>query len=473
MSGLSWLEYAFLAYFGLINLYYICFLILGSCKTFFRIQEVREEDTSGILSSNSLPEILFVIPMFNERETILPCIYNLLNLSYRYKQIIVVNDGSDDDTLDIVRQALDLVEIPKYYADAIPTQPVRTVFRSRTHPEITVIDKVRGRKFDAVNAAINAVPTPFFVVLDADTFVDNAGFEALVRPILTSPDTIAVGASVRILNGCTLDFNRISTASFPREFLPAMQALEYLRAFLLRQGLDTINAVFIIAGVFSIFPRDLILKAGGFCSSAGEDVEIILRLHRMMHEANIPYKIAYLPDPIAWTVAPSTVAKLRKQRMRWHLGLLESIWYHKRVFYNPRYGAFGLLGYPFWVFGEALEPIAEVSAWTYVAVTAALGILNMPFLVLLLALSFGFTALYTFFCLFLEELSFRKYPSLRSLAMLVLCNFVENVGYRQLTLWWRLCSFVQFFRNFRQIEADRRTVNALVRNGVANLRNPK
>lgn len=440
-----YIELSFLWYFSGINLLYTSFLVVAAVKIFSRVKEIRQEDTTSILSSNSLPTILFVVPMYNESKNILPNLFNLLYLTYRYKQIIAVNDGSEDDTMAILHMSLDLVEIPKYYVDEIPTQKVKAVYRSRTHPEITVIDKEHGRKFDTVNAAINAAPTPFFVVLDADTFVDSKGFEALVRPILTSPQTIAVGASVRIINGCTIDFNRVSTASFPQEFLPAMQSLEYLRAFLLREGLDAINGNFIVAGAFSIFPRDLIVQAGGFGPSVGEDVEIIVRLHRLMRECRLPYRIQYLPDPVAWTVAPTELSHLGRQRSRWHLGLLESIWFHKKICFNPRYGTFGMFGFPFWLFGEALEPVIEMLAWSYVLITWMLGLLNVPFFLMVMAVSFGYTALYTIFCLSIEEFSFRKYPSLRSLVMLLFSNFLENIGYRQLTVYWRLRGYYWFF----------------------------
>jgi cellulose synthase/poly-beta-1,6-N-acetylglucosamine synthase-like glycosyltransferase len=459
---LPWIEQGFLWYFSSINLLYTILLIIASFKIVARIKEIKEEDTTSVLSSNSLPTILFVIPMYNESKNAIGNIFNILHLSYRYKQIIIVNDGSEDNTMDIVYKALDLTEIPKYYVDEIPTQKVRAVYRSKNHPEIIAIDKDHGRKFDAINAAINASPTPFFVVLDADTFVDSKGFEALIRPILTSPRTIAVGASVRIINGCTIDFNRISTARFPQEFLPAMQSLEYLRAFYLREGLDAFNGNFLIAGAFSIFPRELIIQAGGFGPTAGEDVEIIVRLHRLMLKTHIPYQIKYLPDPVAWTVAPETVNTLGRQRTRWHLGLLESIWAHKSMCFNPRYRWFGMFGFPFWLFGETLEPVVETLAWVYVITTLAFGILDVPFFLTVMAVSFGYTILYTIFSIFIEEFTFRKYPSLKSLIMLLIANFIENFGYRQLTVFWRLRGFYRFLTNFGTVQNSAKFINELV-----------
>lgn len=460
---ISWIEPLFLWYFVSINAFYSLFLSLGAIAIFRRKKELAEEDFMPLLRSESMPDILFIVPMYNESTHAIPNLYNLLNLSYRHKQIIAVNDGSEDDTLPLLQKTFDLIPMPKYYSDALSTRPIRALYQSRSHPEIRVIDKEHGGKFDTLNAAINASKTTFFIALDADTFLDDAGFEALIRPMLTSPRTIAIGASVRLINGCTLHFQRITTAQFPQELLPAFQGLEYLRAFLLRQGLDCINGNFVISGAFAIFPRDLIIQIGGFCSSVAEDLEIIVRLHRIQREQGHAYKIQYLPDPVAWTTAPTSLSALGRQRTRWHRGLLEALWYHKRLFFNPRYGIFGLVSIPFGILAEAFEPFVELCAWLYVAITWFQGTLDVAFFVLLLLASFGYTFLYSLFALFLEECSFHKYPSLRSLCMLLLSNCLENFGYRQMTLFWRLRGWWHFMQRFASIRRDARQMQALIK----------
>lgn len=464
-----WIENILLSYFGFINIFYTTFLLIAGFKIFFRAQEIQEEDTTHLLKSDSLPSILFIIPIYNEAQNILSNISNILLLSYRYKQIIAVNDGSTDNSMELLQQNLSLIEIPKYYSDEIVTKEVKKVYRSKIYPELIVIDKENGKKFDALNAAINASDVPLFVVLDADTFVDSKQFESLIRPILSSPQPIGLGASIRIMNGCSVDFNRILTAQFPKAFLPALQSLEYLRAFCLRDGLDSINGNFILSGAFSIFPRDLIIKAGGFAPSCGEDVEIILRLHRLMLENKIPYRIQYFSDPVAFTMAPTNLKELGQQRSRWHLGLLQSFWFHKKIFFNPKYRSFGLLGYPFWVFAEALEPIFETFGIAYILIAWLMGNLNLYFALLFFSITLAYTALYTIFALFLEEFSYRKYPSIRSLAMLLLANLVENIGYRQLTVYWRLRAFVWFIKTFKSVQRTSKFVNDLVKKASGKL----
>lgn len=453
------LELFFVIYFCFINGTYLFFLIIGSFQNYKRFRQVEEENDPILLKSNSLPEILFVVPMHNEEEKIISNLFNIMSLTYRYKKVIAVNDGSTDDTLGLVIRSFEFIPVPKTYVDELPTQAVRGVYQSKKHPEIILIDKENGGKADAVNAAINAVPTPFFVVLDADTVLDNTGFEKLIRPILVQPETIAVGACIRLINGCSVEYNRVMTKTFPNEFFPAMQALEYLRSFFLRDGFNVVNSNYIVSGAFGIFPRNLVVQIGGYAKSIGEDAEISVRLHRAMHLAKRKYRIQYLPDPIAWTVGPSKYYPLHKQRVRWHRGVLETIWIHKRVLLNPWYGAFGMLGLPFFLIGEALEPLVEIAAWAYIGYTYYVGILDLEFLYLILAISFGFTILYSMICLFIEEATFRKYPSLRSLTVLFFCNFIENIGYRQMTLLWRLLGFWDFFLHLGSLRKETKKVN--------------
>lgn len=462
---MNWIESFFFWYFASINIVYIILFFLACTRVYTRRKELSVEDFTSILKSNALPPITLIVPMYNEAEHIVETIKNNLRLSYRYKRLIVVNDGSEDNCLELVKKEFDCILIPQLFEEPLATQPIRGIYRSRSFPELVLIDKNHGAKFDTVNVGINACETDYFIVSDADTFLDDPGFEAMIRPILFDPKTVAVGASVRVKNGCTLDFNRISTLRFPLNMISAMQGLEYLRAFLLRQGWDLFGGNFVIAGAFSIFPKELIVKIGGFAPSAGEDMEIIVRLHRFMMETKQPFKIFYLPDPVAWTEGPSKLARLRKQRIRWHLALLETIWCHKRMCLNPRYHLFGLFTFPFWIWGEAIEPIVELLGFAYIFATFYLGTLDVSFCLLLLALAFGFIFIFTFACLFVEEMGFRKYPSIRSLLFLSWYSLIENIGYRQLTLLWRTQSFLRFFGAFKEKRNLARLIEKKIKTG--------
>jgi cellulose synthase/poly-beta-1,6-N-acetylglucosamine synthase-like glycosyltransferase len=462
-QNLSDLDSLFLFYFSLINAVYFFLLILGSIRTFIRNKELSVESFQSILHSNALPEVTFIVPMYNEEKNIMESLNNLVNLTYRYKRIIVINDGSTDQSMQILKENLDLVSIPKFYEGTIQTEKIKGIYRSKVHKEIIVLDKEHAGKFDGVNAGINACLHPFFVVVDADTLIDDKEFEAFIRPILSKPEVIGIGAGVRIKNGCTLNFNMVSTVKFPKDILPAFQFFEYLRSFSMRQGWDWVGGNFVIAGAFSVFQTELIKEVGGFSSSIAEDMEIVVRLHHFMHLKNKPYRILYLPDPVAWTNCPSKLKSLGKQRTRWHLGLLETLWYHKKICFNPKYGIFGLFNYPFWIACEAFEPVMETLGFIIILGSWFFQIINTPFFLLLVLITLGFTFVYSTFCILLEELTFRRYTSMKSVTVMILLSFIENIGYRQLTIYWRLKAFFLFLKNFKKIRLEGKRIEKLLK----------
>ncbi len=463
-SFLFSLDSFFLWYFGAINVVYMVLLILGSYKIFSRQRELNAEDFTPLLNSSSLPPICFIIPMYNEADHVVSTVTSILHLTYRYKQIIVVNDGSIDHSVGELKKAFDLVVIPKFYQESLPTQRVNVVYRSRLHPELVVIDKEHGRKSDALNAGINACEAQYFIGIDSDTLIDDIAFKAYIRPFLFSPETIAVGGTISISNDCYSPFNRISTEEFPKTFLTGIQSLEYLRAFFIRQGWDFGKNNFILSGAFCIFRKDVIVKAGGFYPSNGEDMEIIMRLHRIMKKKKLPYKIFYLPDPVAWTKAPSKLSDLGKQRTRWHRGLLECLFFHKSMCFNPTYGVTAFLTYPFWLLGEAMEPIMEVFGFAVILLSVFLGILNFSFFLLLVNITLVFTFIFSVTCLFIEELSFQRYPSSKTLCGLLYYSLLENFGYRQLYLWWRIRGFGRFFQTLLQTKKGSAHIKDRIKN---------
>lgn len=456
------IEWILFWYFMSINLVYSVLLVLGAISVYKRRQELSVEDFTHILHSNALPEIACIVPMYNEAKNICLCIESILNLTYRYKQIIAVNDGSIDTTLEVLKQRYDLVAIPQFFQNKLPTQPIRAVYRSRSFPELMVIDKLHAGKYDTVNVGINACQDAYFIAIDADVYIDNTGFEALIRPLLAYPESVAIGGTVRIKNGSTLNFNRVNTSGISMRPIPLFQGLEYLRSFLQRQGWNYLGGNFVIAGAFSIFPTELIRQSGGLSSSVAEDMEIVVRLHRIMKEKKKNYRIFYIPDPIAWTEGPSTLSRLGRQRTRWHLGLLETLWIHKKMCLNPCYGFYGMFNYPFWIWGEAIEPAVEAFGYILIFTSWILGLLNTPFAILLFLITLGFTFVYSLLCLLIEELSFRKYPSFKTVMMMFFLSLIENCGYRQFTIYWRLRSFLRFFKNFKAVRKEAKRIQKMV-----------
>ncbi len=450
-------------YFVAINFVNTVILTLGIFKIKRRENEVSLEDCTSILHSESLPKITFIVPAYNESRSIIASIESLRNLTYRYKEIIIVNDGSTDNTLELLKSYFSLVLIPKYFESHLPTQKIRGVYQSEKYKEIFVIDKENGKKFDALNAGINACKTQFFFSIDADTGIDGPSFEKIVRPIFSNTNLIALGATVRVLNGCTLEFNRITTLNFPQRYFPAMQSLEYLRAFIQRQGWDYVGGNVVLSGAFAILNREAVISLGGYANTVAEDMEIILRLHRGFKLAKKPYRLLYLPDPIAWTETPETIKELSRQRKNWHRGTLDCLWFHKRMFLNPRYGLLGLFTFPFWCWGEAIEPLMELGGYVLVIGGIFFGLINIPILILFALLGFVFPIVIAFFCLLIEEISFQKYPHFRSLVYLCFYSLIENFGYRQLTVIWRLKGCWDFIKNYKHVSKTSKDVQELLK----------
>lgn len=454
-----WLDPFFLIFFAIINISYCVLLTLGTIGTFRRHKSLRVDSVLPVLKSNFLPEITFLMAAYNESAGIIQSVDNILHLSYRYKQIIVVNDGSTDTTLELLKEKYQLIEIPRYFDPVVETKPIRGVYRSRIYSAILVIDKENGLKHDALNAGLGACQNDYFMTVDADTSIDDEDFEMLIRPMLQDPKTIAIGASVRILNGCSLEYNRINPMKFPRTYLTAMQALEYLRAFIQRQGWSEINCNYLISGAFAVFLRKPVVQLGGFAPTVADDLEIVMRLNRFMRAKKIPYNMVYLPDPVAYTEVPDDYKQLAKQRLNWHRGLLECLWFHKTLFLNPRYGRFGLLAYPYLLYAEAIEPVVELMGIIYIVLGLFLNAINMVSLLFVLSVIFFFTFCFTIICILIEEMTFNKLNEKKSLGLLIYYSLIENLGYRQFNLIWRLRGMWDFFKKFPKIQKISKKLN--------------
>ena len=429
-----------IAYFAAINLGYLALNALSA----FELRKRLEERLLGLLpraySPYELP-VSIVVPAYNEAATICTSVRSMLQLEYPELEVIVVNDGSADATLQELSREFELAPFPEAYRRRLPSAPVRGVYRSARFPNLRVIDKENGgRKADAANAGINAARYPLVCIVDADTVLERSSLRRAAAPFLHQPETIAVGGTVRIANGCEVRDGFLEAVGLPARMLPLFQVMEYMRSFLFgRLGWAALNAVPIVSGAFGLFRREAVVAAGGYnAQTLGEDMELVLRLHRLHRLGRRRYAIAFPPDPICWTEAPESLAVLRNQRTRWQRGLGESLWLNRALICHPRGGALGWLALPYMIAFEWAAPLIEVAG--YVVMTAAflLGVVagEAFWIFMLLAISAGM--LVSMSALFLEEMSLHMYKRPRELAALIAVALIENFGYRQLTALWRL-----------------------------------
>jgi cellulose synthase/poly-beta-1,6-N-acetylglucosamine synthase-like glycosyltransferase len=396
------------------------------------------------------PGVTIVVPAFNEQECIVDSVRSLLALHYPQFQVIVVSDGSTDETVARLSGRFALEEFPRVYVPEIPTAPVERVLRSRDEPRLLVVEKANGGKADALNCGINLADEELVCAIDADAILDADALLLSCRPFVEQPDeVIGTGGIVRIANGCRIEHGHVSEVSLPRSRLAAIQVVEYLRAFLTaRAGWSRVNALLIVSGAFGVFRTDLVREIGGYrVDTVGEDGELVVRLHRAMRDRGRRYRITFVPDPVCWTEVPESLAVLRRQRNRWQRGLAEILWFHRGMVGRRRYGLVGVVALPATIAFELLGPVIELTGIAAVAAGWYLGLLSVRFLVAFLMVSLVFGLFLSVTALALEEASLRRYPKLGQLAGLVVYSVLEQLGYRQMTAVWRLRALSQALRS--------------------------
>jgi cellulose synthase/poly-beta-1,6-N-acetylglucosamine synthase-like glycosyltransferase len=437
-----------LAYFLTINTLYLAFSIVA----FFALVRHRRRWTTRaldvVMRSPATPAISVIAPAFNEQATIEQSLRSLLLLNYPRFEVVVVNDGSKDKTVETMITAFGLMKAPVAYQQPIATQPVRGLYRSLDNPDLVVIDKQNGGKADAINAGINAARYPLVCVIDADSILEPEALMRAALPFVESPHTLATGGIIRIVNDCTVEDGRVTEIGMPHSWLARFQVVEYLRAFLSgRVAMSAANALLIISGAFGMFRRDAVIEVGGFRhDTIGEDMEIVARLHRHWRDTNRPYRIVFQPDPVCWTEAPESRKILASQRNRWQRGTCQVLSYHLPMMLNPRYGSVGMFAMPYFLVFEAIGPLIEISGYVVTAVAVAFGLIDVIFAQLLFLAAVLFGALISITAVLLEEMSFRRYPKVRHLLLLAALGILENFGYRQLSTLWRLRGTIDFVR---------------------------
>lgn len=408
-------------------------------------------DYKVLLSSPLAPSISVIAPAFNEGKTIVDNIRSLLSLHYNDYEVIIINDGSTDDSLKKIITAYDLEPVQILYEQKIKTKPVNTIYKSRNKAfsKLMVIDKENGGKADSLNAGINLSQKEFISVIDADSILVEDALLIMAKPFLEEKEhkIIASGGVIRIANSCKVEDGRITDIRLPRRFLPRIQVLEYTRAFLMgRMAWSKLNGLLLISGAFGMFNRDVVINCGGYNTDlVGEDMELIVRMRRYMAERNEKYRVIYIPDPLCWTEVPSSLKVLTRQRDRWTRGTMESLFKHFKLFFNPKYKSLGLLGHPYWFFLEWLAPIIEFVGIVYFVIIAILGYPNWPFFFLLLATVYLFAVTLSFWAVLFEELSFHRYKKRREVVKMLITSMLEPILFHPVVLFSNLKGNFKFF----------------------------
>ena len=437
----------FLCYFIALNVTYAVLFAISFYGSGEHMRRLALGGDDIVLWSPLTPPVSVVLPAFNEAACIVNSVDALRLLEYGRLEIVVVDDGSTDETLARLDEAYDLVPSQAPIRLQLPSRPIHSVYVSRRIENLIVVSKQNGGcKADAINAGINVARFPLVCVTDADAILEKDALLRAVRPFIESPqETMAAGGTVRIINGCTVRDGRVTREGAPRNLLAALQVIEYMRAFIAsRTAWSGLGGLFLISGAFGVFRRDALVEVGGFDPRAiGEDMDLVLRMHQTFRAQERRFRIVFVPDAVVWTEAPETLAGLRSQRKRWHRGLLQCLWWSRRMTLRRSQGAVGMLGLPYlWTF-EAGGTVVEVVGYLVVIVGALQGQLDVAFLLLFVALSMAYGVALSVSAIVMDDARSLHSHGLLDVSLLLLCTVVENFGYRQLLAIWRFAAMIE------------------------------
>ncbi len=454
ISTIFWWIHEFFGYF--IMFYMVLIIGIYSSMLIFAYFHIKKgvrldrfsENDENLKMIYSKP-VSVIVPAYNEELGIINTVHSLLTLQYPQFEIIVVNDGSKDQTLQRVIEEFQMEKVSRTVKRELPTKEIIGIYESTVHPNITLIDKANGGKADALNVGINVSKYPYFCSIDGDSILANTSLLRVMQPIVTSNDrVIAAGGSVRIANGADVQLGTVVSSVIPNNPVVIMQIIEYLRAFYMgRIALSKFNLVLIISGAFSVFSKKWVIKAGGYSvNTIGEDMELVVKLHHYILKHKLNKRIEFVPDPVCWTEAPDNLRDLQTQRRRWHQGLLGSLMIHKSLTFNPRYKRIGMISMPYFWIIEFFGPIIEFSGYIYLIISFMVGNIYLDSVIILTTLFLVYGSFLSMFAILLETWSINTYPRIRDICKLMLFSLTETFWFRPLTILYRLQGIIYYIR---------------------------
>ncbi|TDW97551.1 glycosyltransferase family 2 protein [Dinghuibacter silviterrae] len=452
--------------------------------SFISIQRFQKQnsysDYKKILGSPLAPGISVIAPAFNEGVTIIQNVRSLLTLNYPRFEVIIVNDGSTDDTLQKLMTEFEMVQVDFAYNEKIRSQPVRRIFKStnRAYEKLVVVDKVNGKsKADASNAGINASSFNYFLCTDVDCIIEKDTLLKMIQPFMNEEGTritevgepcpecgyihikeesrrvIATGATLRIANSCEVEEGVLVRMRPPKAIIPRFQEMEYIRSYVLgKMGWSMINAVPNVSGGLGLFDKEVAIKAGGYDPrSFGEDMDLITRMCAYMKDNKQKYAIRYIPSTQCWTEGPPNLKILSRQRTRWGRGLIQIMTLHKKIIFNPRYGTLGLVVFPYNLFFEFLAPIIEITGILYYIYIIATGQINWHFALILLLFVYLYSVMITTFAILWDQITYRYYKTWHEVVGLASMAFLEPIIYHPLIVFFAIRGYFYFITGRKHV----------------------
>lgn len=446
----SYLNLSILIYFALLATGYTLFLLATFPEMIKKFKETAYGNIAWLINRDNLLPITVVIPAYNEENRILNALYSILQSDYKNVNIIVVNDGSKDNTMALLQKEFSLYEVPLVIKQTIETSKLLHQYKSKRFENLTVLDKehsLANCASDAINVGLNACRTPVMLTVDSDTVLEPTALTRILFSFLSQPHCVAVGGSVYVINDNRLEHGKLLEKELPKKFIPAIQGLEYLRSFLYgRSGWNILGGALCYSGAFTLFETQALYEVGGYdAKNYSYDVDIIMKLHQQMQQKGYPHRLYYTPNAFAWTEVPSTLKSFWRQRNHWQRGMLRSVGAHKGMFFNPKFGIVGLLGFPVYVIFEVYGPVVEFTAYVLFVIGLFLGIVPLNVVIWFIILAWGYISLLSIATYFLNTITFNRFRKIQDAVRIVWLAFIEMFGFRQ---YRAMCCFFSTFQYF-------------------------
>ncbi|WP_069366723.1 glycosyltransferase family 2 protein [Salisediminibacterium beveridgei] len=434
------LAYVIIFYMIFVGVTYIVLFLIAGPRVKKESKLNRMEQIEEVAINQDTFPVSVLVPAYNEEVGIVSTVRSMLGLNYPQYEVIVIDDGSKDSTSENVISQFSMKKIDLARRKYFETEPVQSAYQSDLYPQLFLIIKENGGKADALNAGINFSSYPYFSAIDGDSILDRDALLKTMKPIIDSNGQVtATGGTVRIANGSTIVRSQIEKINLPRQPIVIMQIIEYFRAFLIgRLGLSRMNILLIISGAFGVFEKNRVIKVGGYNrDTVGEDMELIVRMHRSIKDEKSDQRIEYIQDPVCWTEAPSSVSSLRSQRKRWQRGLAETLWTHKRMMFNPKYKGIGLFSLPYYLFVELLSSVFELLGYFILVFGLLFSFISLEVASVMFLVTVMYGSLLSSLAVLLEEWTYHKYPDGKSVVTLFAWALTETFWYRPMMVLWR------------------------------------
>ena len=441
----------FFLFSGSLFVLYMVTLSLSIIEVKKHIRKTKGFDYRSLLSFPKLPSVSIIAPAYNEEKTIVENIKCLLSLQYIDFEIIIVNDGSKDNTLATIIQHFGLIKVERAYELKIPCAKIRGIYQSNNpaYHNLLIVDKENGGKADALNSGINVSRKDLFLAIDVDCIIEPDAILKMVRPFIDDPThkVIVSGGVVRVANSCEVAHGTIVKVNYPKNFWARFQVMEYLRAFTIgRMAWTKLNGLLMVSGAFGLFDRDVVIKVGGYDkTTVGEDLELVVRMRKYMYEAGVKHRVAFIPDPLCWTEVPESYKILSRQRNRWTRGAIDTIKKHRSMFFNPKYGIVGLASFPYWVIYEWLTPIIELIGILFLLLIVVFNMYNIKVMALIILFVITFSLLFSTIAIYIEVYTYYKYRGIKYMLLAFLYIFLEMLIYQPTNFYFSLTGNFDYF----------------------------